>query len=146
MSFREWLEIEPFVEASAQSGFGPLSRMHKFGHRVAGTDTVLATVEIPLSTVLQSIPIEVTMRLTPSGAIRTNLHLNERGIQETPLIQLVEELLEPRVLAMEEVSLSDLETLRRSLEASIQLVSAVTAALGSPRDCPGVGNDVHFIR
>jgi hypothetical protein len=129
MAFREWLEIEPFGEASAQNGFGPTSRMHRFGHRIAGTDAVLATIEIPLSIVLQSIPIEVTTRLAPSGAIRTNLHLNERGIQETPLIQLVKELLQPRALVMEEVRLSDLQALQRSLETSIQLVSAVTAAL-----------------
>lgn len=131
LSFREWLEIEPFAEASAPIGSGPPNRMHRFGHRIAGTGTVLAIIEIPLSIVLRSIPIEVTTRLTPNGAIRTNLHLNERGIQETPLLQLVEELLEPRALAMEEVCLSDLEALLQSLETSIQHVTAAMAAMSS---------------
>ncbi|KGT74554.1 hypothetical protein MA20_37860 [Bradyrhizobium japonicum] len=129
MSFEEWLEIEPFGEASALSG--PSGRMHKFGHRIAGTDTVLATIEIPLNIVLQSIPTEVTTRLLPSGAIRANLDLNERGIQETPLMQLVEELLEPRALAMEEVNLLDLEALLQSLETSIQHVKTAMAAMSS---------------
>ena len=53
-----------------------------------------------------------------------------RGIKEISLVQLVEELIEPRHLSMEEIK-SDLEELLRSLENSFQLVRTTVSALKS---------------
>ena len=53
-----------------------------------------------------------------------------RGIKEISLVQLVEELIEPRHLSMEEIK-SDLEELLRSLENSFQLVRTTVSTLKS---------------
>jgi hypothetical protein len=54
-----------------------------------------------------------------------------RGIKEISLVQLVEELIEPRHLSMEEIKASDLEELLRSLENSFQLVRTTVSTLKS---------------
>ena len=47
------------------------------------------------------------------------------------MVQLVEELIEPRHLSMEEIKASDLEELLRSLENSFQLVRTTVSTLKS---------------
>jgi hypothetical protein len=73
--------------------------------------------------------------LSPDGTVTASLDFNELGgwtdIKEISLIKLVEGLLEPHRLSMEEIKASDLDTLLRSLEASIHLVNTAMAALNA---------------
>jgi len=75
----------------------------------------------------------VSARLSPNGTIIASLEFKEfrrsTDLKEVPLAQLVDELLEPHNLSLEEIRAPDLEALLRSLEASIQLVKAAMADL-----------------
>ena len=118
------------------SGSGRANEMLRFGYRVAGTDTILTAIEVPLCVVQQSIPQKVLLlRLNQDGTIVASPDFDGvggcRGIKEISLVQLVEELIEPRHLSMEEIKASDLEELLRSLENSFQLVRTTVSALKS---------------
>ena len=134
MSFSAFPKVEPFGEPSSLSVSGPANEMLRFGYRVAGTDTILAAIEVPLCVVQQSIPQEVLLRLNQNGTIVASPSFDGvggcRGIKEISLVQLVEELIEPRHLSMEEIK-SDLEELLRSLENSFQLVRTTVSTLKS---------------
>ena len=109
--------------------------MLRFGYRLAGTDIILAAIEVPLCVVQQSIPQEVQLRLNQDGTIVASPSFDGagrcRGIKEISLVQLVEELIEPHHLSMEEIKASDLEKLLRSLENSFQLVRTTVSTLKS---------------
>ena len=134
MSFSAFPKVEPFGEPSSLSASGHANEMLRFGYRLAGTDTILAAIEVPLCVVQQSIPQEVLLRLNQNGTIVASPSFDGvggcRGIKEISLVQLVEELIEPRHLSMEEIK-SDLEELLRSLENSFQLVRTTVSTLKS---------------
>lgn len=133
MSSREFPEIEPFGEAPRSNDCGNSSEMLRYGYRVVGTDTVLAAIDVPLSVVQQSVPRVLSARLSPNGIVTTSLDFNELGrksdVNEISLVALVEGLLDPHRLFMEEIKAADLSHLLRNLEASLLLVEAATAAL-----------------
>jgi len=135
MSFSAFPKVEPFGEPSSLSASGHANEMLRFGYRLAGTDTILAAIEVPLCVVQQSIPQEVLLRLNQNGTIVASPSFDGvggcRGIKEISLVQLVEELIEPRHLSMEEIKASDLEELLRSLENSFQLVRTTVSTLKS---------------
>jgi hypothetical protein len=135
MTFSAFSKVEPFGEPSSLSVSGPANEMLRFGYRVAGTDTILAAVDVPLGVVQQSISQEVAVRLNKDGTIVASLNVDEagegKGIKVVSLLQLVEELIEPRHLSMEEIEASDLKELLRSLESSFLLVRSAVSALKS---------------
>jgi len=58
MSAHEFVAVEPFVESSRLRDTEHSNEMLRNGYRIAGTDTVLSVIEIPLSVVQQSVPRE----------------------------------------------------------------------------------------
>jgi hypothetical protein len=124
MSSPEFPTLEPFGEALCLKGFGHSNEMIRFGYRIAGTDTVLSAIEVPLSVVQQSVPRELSVCLRPNGAVTVSLEYSgrETDFREVSLVELVQELLHPDRLRMEEIKTSDLEVLLRNLEASIKLI------------------------
>ncbi|MBR1187356.1 hypothetical protein [Bradyrhizobium sp. AUGA SZCCT0160] len=131
MSAVKFPEVEPFGEVYHLNDAGHSNEVLRFGYRVAGTDTVLASIAVPLSVVQRALPREVSARLDPNGTIYVSLELDELGgsahFEEITLVRLVEQLLESRNLSMEEIEASELETLLWTFEASIQLVKAALA-------------------
>lgn len=140
MTFRVSPQAEPFGQPSAAEPSGNSSEMFRFGYRIPGTHTVLAAIEIPLSVVLQSIPQEMSVGLSQNGAVVARINIDQLGeccgIKEVSLVQLVEELIEPHRLSLEEFKASDLEVLLRTLEGSIQLVKTAISTLRSSEQPP----------
>lgn len=124
-------EVEMFGEVHHLNDAGHSNEVLRFGYRVAGTDTVLASIAVSLSVVQGTLPREVSARLDPNGTIYVSLELHELGgsayFEEISLVRLVEQLLESRNLSMEEIEASELETLLLTFETSIQLVKAALA-------------------
>ena len=135
MTFPAFLKVEPFGEPAASGASGRSSEMIRLGYRTSDAKAVLAAIEIPLSVVRQSIPQEVSVRLSPDSAIIASLDLDGvdecKGIKTVSLVQLIEELVEPDHLSMEEIKASELQALLRGLENSIHLVRAAISTLMS---------------
>jgi hypothetical protein len=135
MSSAAFPKVEPFSDSLTLRASGRSNEMVRFGYRVAGTEAVLAAIEVPLSIVQQSIPREVSARLSQDGTIVASLDFDgfggRRDIKEISLVQLVKELIEPDRLSMEEIKASDLDPLLRSLESSIQLVRTTISNLSA---------------
>jgi hypothetical protein len=135
MTFFTFPKVEPFGEPLAVGSSRRLSETFRFGYRTPGTNTVLASIEVPLSVIQQSIPQEMSVRLSENGAVIASFDLDGmvecNGIKEVSLVQLVEELVEPHRLSMEEIKASDLEALVLDLESSVQLVRAAISILKS---------------
>jgi hypothetical protein len=140
MTFPTVSKVEPFGEPSVQGCPDRLNDTFRFGYRIPDTNTVLASVEVPLSVVQQSIPQELSVKLSQNGAVIASLDLEGgagcNGIMEVSLVQLVEELIEPHHLSMEEVKPSDLEVLLLKLESSARLVRAAMSSLKSSTELP----------
>jgi hypothetical protein len=62
-------EVEMFGEVHHLNDAGHSNEVLRFGYRVAGTDTVLASIAVPLSVVQGTLPREVSARLDPNGTI-----------------------------------------------------------------------------
>lgn len=131
MSAVEFPQVEPFGEVLRFNDAGHSNKILRFGYRCAGTNTVLASIAVPLAVVQRILPYEVSARLDPSGTIYVSLELRELGgsahFEEISLVHLVEQLLESHNLSMEEIEASELETLLRTFETSIQRVKAALA-------------------
>ncbi|MCP3402792.1 MULTISPECIES: hypothetical protein [unclassified Bradyrhizobium] len=134
------LPFEPFGELLTSAGC--LTQMFRIGYRISGTDTVLTFTEVPFSVVRQWIPqeISVSVSLRQNGGLIASLELGETAernvLKEVSLVQLVQELIEPHRLSMEEVKTSDLDVLLLALESSAQFVRTAISTLKSNKDPP----------
>ncbi|MGY4573383.1 hypothetical protein [Bradyrhizobium sp. USDA 3256] len=72
MSSLDLPAVEPFGEVFLK-GLGRVNEMIRFGYRVAGTDTVLSAIEMPLAVAQQSVSRELAIELNLNGAVVVSL-------------------------------------------------------------------------
>lgn len=121
--------LEPFGEILSTTGTGLSGEVVRFGYRIAGTDTVLSSIEVPLAVVQESIPRELAIYLDPRGLVTASVECrtSETEFRAVSLVDLVRQLLHADRIRMEEIGMSDLEALLHVLKISIQLVEAKMA-------------------
>ncbi len=128
-------DLEPFVEFLGHQRLGRASAAFQFGYRCKQTGVPLATIEIPASTIAQSVRLKTSVRITTDGKVVTESELpNDYGAlgcssETVSLVQLIEEALHVDNLRMEEASPRELKSLLQELETSIQRVKAALHAM-----------------
>jgi hypothetical protein len=128
------VDFEPFAEFPGLQYPGCPSGAFRFGYRCKRTGAVIATVEIPASTVAQSVQLKATARVTIDGKVVAESEISNdsalgRSSEAVSLVQLIEETLHIDNLRMEEASPRELKRLLQELEVSIQRVMAALAAM-----------------
>ncbi|MGY4253404.1 hypothetical protein ACVI1L_000472 [Bradyrhizobium sp. USDA 4516] len=128
------VDLEPFVELSGHQCLGRASNAFRFGYRCKQTGMPVATVEIPASTVAQSIRLKTSVRVTTDGKVAAEYDiLNDgalgRSSEAVSLVQLIEETLHVDNLRMEEAGPRELKHLLQELEVSIKRVKTALAAM-----------------
>lgn len=129
-------DLEPFIELPGHECAGIVRDAFRFGYRCKQTGVPFATVEMPISTVAEFVPLEVSARMTVDGKIVVNAELPNsnhvmlaRSSVGISLAQLIDETLDDNNLRMEEAIQRELGYLLQELETSIQRVKTVMAAL-----------------
>ncbi|TKV73672.1 hypothetical protein FDV58_36295 [Bradyrhizobium elkanii] len=127
-------DLEPFVEFPGHQCLGRARAAFRFGYRCKQTGVPFATVEIPASTVAQSVPLKASVRVTTDGKVVAESEIPNdsalgRSSETVSLVQLIEETLHVDNLRMEEAGPHELNSLLRELEVSIQRVKAALAAM-----------------
>ena len=128
------VDLEPFAEFLGHQCLGRASDAFRFGYRCKQTGVPFATVEIPASTVAQSIQLKTSIRVTTDGKVIAESEIpNDGGLghssETVSLVQLIEETLHVDNLRMEEASPRELNRLLQELEVSIERVKAALAAI-----------------
>jgi hypothetical protein len=125
--------VEFFGERGSVDHSMHFGEVLRFGCRLSGTDTVLTFTEVPLSVVLAAVRRQVTARLTPDGMIVASLDFDScrpsQDVEVTPVLQLVEALVEPAALLLEETKTSDLTTLLQILQQAIRMIEAAQSGV-----------------
>ncbi|BBB98542.1 MULTISPECIES: hypothetical protein [Bradyrhizobium] len=121
--------LEPFSEVLSPTGARWSGEVVRLGYRIAGTDTVLTSIEVPLAVVRESIPRELAINLDPRGLVTASVecYTKETEFRAVSLVDLVRQLLHADRIRMEEIGMSDLEALLHILKISMQLVEAKMA-------------------
>jgi hypothetical protein len=128
------VDLEPFAEFPGHQCLGRASDVFRFGYRCKRTGVAFATVEIPASTVAQSVRLQASVRVTTDGKVVAESEIPNdsalgRSSQTVSLVQLIEETLHIDNLRMEEASPRELKRLLQELEVSIQRVKAALATM-----------------
>lgn len=128
-------DLEPFVEFARRPCLGHANDVFRVGYRCKQTGVPFAIIEIPASTVAQSIPLQASARMTIDGRVVAETELSNdhgapgRSSRSVSLVQLIEETLHADNLRMEAASPRELNSLLQELETSIHRVKAVLAAM-----------------
>lgn len=128
------VDLEPFAEFPGHQCLGRASDAFRFGYRCRRTGVAVATVEIPASTVAQSVRLKTSVRVTTDGKVVAEFEIPNDGAlgrssEAVSLVQLIEDTLRIDNLRMEEASPRELERLLQELETSIQRVKAALVAM-----------------
>ncbi|MHC6157005.1 hypothetical protein ACVSQB_35210 [Bradyrhizobium elkanii] len=127
-------EIEPFVERACLRKTRTPGDLYRFGYKIAGTDMVVAAIEIPARLLEETISSSMTLscRLTPDGEVIPEPSFEQdrtssTGISPLPLDQLIRATLAPQNLHMEEATIANLTTMLQRLEESVSIAKDALA-------------------
>jgi hypothetical protein len=128
------VDLEPFAEFPELQCPGCASAAFQFGYRCKRTGVIIATVQIPASTVAQSVRLKTTARVTTDGKVVAESEIQNDGAltsssEAVSLVQLIEETLHIDNLRMEEAGPYELKKMLEELEVSIQRVKAALALM-----------------
>lgn len=128
------VDLEPFAEFPGHQCLGRANDAFRFGYRCKRTGVAFATVEIPASTVAQSVRLKASVRVTTDGRVVADSEIPidsalGHSSKTVSLVQLIEETLHIDNLRMEEASPRELKRLLQELEVSVQLVKAALLAM-----------------
>jgi hypothetical protein len=126
--------LEPFAEFPGHQCPGRANDAFRFGYRCKRTGVAFATVDIPASTVAQSVRLKASVRVTTDGRVVAESEIPVdsalgHSSKTVSLVQLIEETLHIDNLRMEEASPRELKRLLQELEVSIQRVKAALVAM-----------------
>lgn len=121
--------IEPFIERACLPSTRAADHLYRFGYRIVGTNTVVATIEIPAKLLEEAMSSNLTLscRLTVDGEVIPEFSFEHSRVSSTgasplPIDQLIRATLTPQNLHMEEVTIANLTTMLRRLEESANIV------------------------
>lgn len=121
---------EPFVDRVAL----PNGRFFRVGYRAEGLDDILAVVEVPVHVLEDEIAsgLELVIQVSPSGEVVSQIVASSgldllRPRTSVPINHLILETVGANSLRLEEASTSELRTLLRSLELSVEHVRTALA-------------------